>query len=128
MKTTRTLPRRSALILGITLLAQPLIAQHQRPTLPPPSANKPFATGDAERSAVQTALRSGVVNNRTVTTNWATKVARVTARNHGLPEVNAIKDAKLAAKWASAVHGKPQAEGGMKSVVPTIGSNFEGNW
>ncbi len=67
--------------------------------------------------------------NSSVTTNWGTKVVRMSARNHGLPEVNAIKDAKLAEKLASAVGGKPEYDhGSPKAITPEIGSSFEANW
>ncbi|MBK6775142.1 MAG: T9SS type A sorting domain-containing protein [Flavobacteriales bacterium] len=121
-------PRRTVLALTSVLFALVTTAQHQRPELPAPSANKPYATGDAQRSSVQTALRSGQVSNATITTNWANKVVRMSARNHGLPEVNAIKDAKLAAKLASAMPGAIVPEAAPKSVVPAVGTNFEANW
>ena len=72
-------------------------AQHARPLFPTPPADPPFATGHAQHSTIRTTLRSATVANSTITTAWATKVVRMSARNHGLPEVNAIKDAKLPA-------------------------------
>ncbi len=81
------------------------------------------------RSSVLTTPRTATVLNSDVTTAWGTKVVRMSARNHGLPEVNAIKDAKLAAKLASATSGKPAFDqGSPKAITPEIGSSFEANW
>ena len=93
------------------------------------NAVRPYPTGNALRSSVHTTPRTATVQNSDVTTAWGTKVVRMSARNHGLPEVNAIKDAKLAAKLASATGGKPTFDqGSPKAITPEIGSSFEGNW
>lgn len=104
-------------------------AQHTRPVLPTPTTPKAYATGDAQCSGPRSTAPAGEVRNSMVTTNWGTRVVRMSARNHGLPEVNAIKDAKLAAKLASATGGKPQfPHGGPKAITPSIGASFEANW
>ncbi|MFZ1685822.1 MAG: T9SS type A sorting domain-containing protein [Flavobacteriales bacterium] len=112
----------SVLIVSLSL------AQQTRPVLPTPTTAKPHATGDAQRSPIYATASTGQVSNATVSTNWGNKVVRMSARNHGLPEVNAIKDAKLAAKLASAIPGLPGLEGAPKSVLPVVGTNFEANW
>lgn len=115
-------------LVGLFLMST-AFAQYVKPALPAPDPAKPYSTGHAERSAAFSTPRTCEVRNDMVTTNWGTKVVRLSARNHGLPEVNAIKDAKLEAKLASAQGGKPEYQkGAPKSVTPEIGSNFEGNW
>lgn len=120
--------RRTFSALASVLLVSLSIAQQQHPVLPAPTTGKPYPTGDAQRSLVHSTASSGQVSNSTVTTNWGNRVVRMSPRNPGLPEVNAIKDAKLAAKLASSMPGEPAPEGSMKSVVPVVGTNFEANW
>ncbi|MBP6390833.1 MAG: T9SS type A sorting domain-containing protein [Flavobacteriales bacterium] len=127
----RSLPRqlRSPLCFASFLVLVSVQAQHARPSLPVQSIERPYATGNAMRSSVLTTPRTATVLNSDVTTAWGTKVVRMSARNHGLPEVNAIKDAKLAAKLASATSGKPAFDqGSPKAITPEIGSSFEANW
>lgn len=122
-------PLRGGLSLIGAILVSAALAQHIRPALPAPVDPQPYATGDAQRSAVHATPRSAEVHNSSVTTAWGTRVVRMSARNHGLPEVNAIKDAKLAAKLASATGGKPEyQQGAPKAITPQIGSSFEANW
>lgn len=45
-----------------------------------------------------------------------------------MPEVTALKMAKLPAKQASWRGGDALEQGGPKAVVPVIGANFEANW
>lgn len=119
----------ASLLVTLSLFLATLTAdaQHLRPQLPPASPG-PYATGHAQRSAAQHTALAAFVDNAAVTTRWASKVARIGARQHGLPEVNAIKDAKLATKWTGNArpHGAPQ--GAPKAVTPEIGVAFEANW
>ena len=62
-------------------------------------------------------------------TVWQNKVTRVEARDHSLPEVRAIKEAK----WEQKVQEVSKARqapgaGAPKAITPVVGSNFEGNW
>ena len=114
--------------LSLAFLMQSTMGQHQRPVLPAPKASKPFVTGDAKCSAVQTTALSGIVSNATITTAWANSVRSLDIHEHESPEVEAIKEAKLAAKLASLIPGKPGPNGSEKSVTPSVGSNFEANW
>ncbi len=120
---------RGRLSLIALFLMSASFGQHARPTLPIPKTPKLRASGDAMRSAAHATPPTAVVRNASVTTAWGTKVVRISAHNHGLPEVNATKDAKLAAKLASASGGKPEYQhGAPKAVTPQVGNNFEANW
>jgi hypothetical protein len=119
---------RIALGLCALLTTSITMGQLQRPVLPAPKAEHPFITGDAQRSELYTVARRAVVSNATVTTHWANTVRSLDVHEHELPEVEAIKEAKLAGKLASIANGKPIAAGSPKTVQPQVGVNFEANW
>lgn len=120
--------RPSLLLITICGLATGMssFAQYQRPVLPVEHRSSHPST--AQHSAVITVERKGEVDHAAPATHWNTKVVRREARDHGLPEVNAIKAAKLPAKLASRKEGASDPFLATKSVTPFIGTNFEANW
>lgn len=121
-------PRPWLLLLCVLGLASRVLAQHPIPPLPPQAGEKPYATGDGLRSPIATAHPMGSAGVEEPTTRWMAHVARVSPRDHTLPEVAAIKASKLAEKMASY---DPKAVDDLalrKNLQPVVGANFEGNW
>ncbi|MBK8339448.1 MAG: T9SS type A sorting domain-containing protein [Flavobacteriales bacterium] len=116
-----------ALLIGLLLTGTAGLAQHLRPALPVPSANTKGTVGAATRSQVFDQPRAGEAGLQGSTSRWANRVMRMSPRNPTFPEVEAIKQAKMAAKLASKETASPD-EGAPKSVTPAIGVDFEGNW
>ncbi|QQR86769.1 MAG: hypothetical protein IPJ76_00660 [Flavobacteriales bacterium] len=109
------------LVAGLVLSSINLTAQSAKQPLPGTALS-----GGGQHSIVQSTPLSGVVSAKTSTERWANKLVRLEARNPGLPEVNVIKDAKLAEKWSTAARPLPPAS--PKAVLPVVGTNMEGNW
>jgi hypothetical protein len=59
------------------------------------------------------------------TSKWGQKVSAIRTRDHGSPEIRAIKEAKAELKANSY---NPQEEVQGRASDPIIGSNFEANW
>lgn len=98
------------------------------PKLPAVSGERAFPTGDGERSLILHAEPLGVAGLGEPAVRWSSKLARFTPRDHGLPEVAAIKAAKLASKQDSYDPETTEQFGLLKVTEPTIGANFEANW
>lgn len=113
-----------ALLLGAYGTAS---AQYAKPTLPAPVGERAHATGSAERSVVMTTPLAGEVGPDAPSTRWSAKVTRLSARDHMLPEVAAIKAAKQAQR-SLPTRSEFQPTAMPKAVTPVIGNNFEGNW
>lgn len=111
----------SLLVASLFFLSATINAQSTKTS---PSSTAP--NGGGQPSGTRSTALSGVVNAKTSTDRWANKLVRLEARSHGLPEVNAIKDAKLDAKWSATPRPLPPAA--PKAVLPVVGTNMEGNW
>ena len=105
-----------------------LYAQYPMPKMPALEGERAYPTGDGIRSEVMSVPLAGVAGVGTPAVRWATKVTKVSARDHKMPEVAALKEAKLAGKWSTAAGADDEAWGVAKSTPPTIGASFEANW
>jgi uncharacterized protein YifN (PemK superfamily) len=84
-----------------------------------------FKENAAVHSEIQNqSLLKEIVTN-TNTDKWASAVRPTFSRNHLLPEVHIIKEAKINER----LEAKPEKEIEAKSTAtPVLGSNFEANW
>jgi hypothetical protein len=112
----------TAVLLTMAYFA-PAHGQHTRPQLPAAQRN-----GQAQRSVLLTAPVARQLEHDAPLTWWANKVRGTAARQHRLPEVQAIKDAKWAAKVNAPMQKEVEAPVELRSVVPQIGVDFEANW
>ena len=115
------------LLLSALFLSGTVGAQHARPRLP--QHLRSDSGPAAQRSVIQESTLFSTVDHTLPRTVWQNKVTRVEARDHSLPEVRAIKEAK----WEQKVQEVSKARqapgaGAPKAITPVVGSNFEGNW
>lgn len=90
---------------------------------------KVLKTASAEESGrvseiFETPLSGSIVTNEN-SSKWGQKVSAIRTRDHGSPEVRAIKAAKAELKSNSYYH-REESQG--RASDPIIGANFEANW
>lgn len=125
---TRKYRHRSVALSGLLCIVLVAAAQHPMPVLPTQPGSQPYPTGDGLRSAIMTAEPLGVAGMGDPAVRWMGKVSRVSARDHALPEVAAIKAAKLAEKLAGHDPKAVDELAVRKNLQPEVGANFEANW